>query len=173
MTMKTLILPHSQYKDSFLNMAKSLEAEGHWWGPSIQKIEQDFESYLQKLEDMKHGLNLESNQASGTEFWILHEGQVAGRLKVNDELKDWMKIRGGHIGYGIAASFRNLGLATTALSEALQFAKDKGMKEILMTCDDDNLGSIRVIEKNGGIFKDKVLAEGRDIYTRRFTINLI
>lgn len=169
--MKTLILPNIQYKDAFLIMAKDLDSEGHWWGPPLQKIEQNFQSYLQKLEDMRHGLNLDPNQASGTEFWILHEQQIAGRLKVNDELKDWMKIRGGHIGYGISAPFRNKGLATSALQEALQFAKDKGLNDILMTCDDDNFGSIRVIEKNGGILQDKILAEGRSIITRRYIIH--
>ena len=167
-----LILPSIQYKDSFLEMAKSLNSEGHWWGPDPLIIEKDIKSYLQKLEDMKHGLNLEINQAAGTEFWILYNDQIAGRLKVYHELLDWMKIRGGHIGYVISSPFRKSGLATLALQEALQFAKSRGMTEILMTCDENNIGSIRVIEKNNGILKDKVKAQGRSIYTCRYLILL-
>jgi predicted acetyltransferase len=83
-----------------------------------------------------------------------------------------MKIRGGHIGYGISRPFRKKGLASFALASILEFAKQRGMKDILMTCDEDNIGSIRVIEKNGGILIDKVIAPGRTVVTNRYQITL-
>jgi len=44
----------------------------------------------------------------------------------------------------------------------------------LITCDDDNIGSIKVIENNGGILENKVknsLARG-NVATRRYWINI-
>ncbi|MCT7707108.1 MAG: GNAT family N-acetyltransferase, partial [Lactobacillus iners] len=46
--------------------------------------------------------------------------------------------------------------------------------KVLITCDDDNIGSIKVIENNGGILENKVknsLSRG-NVITRRYWINL-
>ena len=43
-----------------------------------------------------------------------------------------------------------------------------------MTCDDDNIGSSKVIENNGGILENKVENEDGDetFLTRRYWINI-
>jgi predicted acetyltransferase len=56
------------------------------------------------------------------------------------------------------------------LKQALQKAKAFGIHEVLLTCDEDNLGSIKVIEKNGGKLADKITAPGRSIQTCRFIV---
>ena len=64
---------------------------------------------------------------------------------------------GGHIGYAVVPEFRRRGYATTILHLSIQVARDKlGLTRILLTCDDDNIGSIRTIEKNGGILDNIV-----------------
>lgn len=142
-------------------MAKDLKIDGHWYGPDPLEIEKDFEGYLVQVQS-----------SLKTEFWILDGNQIAGRLNLHHELNDELKMRGGHIGYGISTKFRNRGLATKALEEALGVAKEKGFKEILITCDDTNGGSIRVIEKNGGQLLDRIIVPGRTIHTRRYLIKI-
>jgi predicted acetyltransferase len=40
---------------------------------------------------------------------------------------------------------------------SVEIAREKlGIGRILLTCDDDNIGSIRTIEKNGGILENVV-----------------
>jgi len=54
-----------------------------------------------------------------------------------------------------------------------RIAHDKwGLHRILVTCDDDNIGSIRTIEKNGGILENVV--DGPDLAKpiRRYWIEL-
>ncbi len=41
--------------------------------------------------------------------------------------------------------------------EKAGYAREFGISEVLLTCNDDNLHSIRVIEKNGGVLKDRKL----------------
>ncbi len=60
----------------------------------------------------------------------------------------------GHIGYSVRPSARRRGVATAALREALPLASALGIDPVLVTCDDDNLGSARVIEANGGVLED-------------------
>jgi predicted acetyltransferase len=81
---------------------------------------------------------------------------------------------GGHIGYVVVPEFRRQGYATTILRLSLQVARDKcrGTHRILVTCDDDNLGSIRTIEKNGGALEDIVSGPDLDKPKRRYWIDI-
>ena len=44
------------------------------------------------------------------------------------------------------------GYATQALALLLPFCREQGLRRVLITCDDDNLASRRVIEANGGVY---------------------
>jgi hypothetical protein len=58
---------------------------------------------------------------------------------------------------------------------ALMYCKETlNLHKVLITCDDDNIGSIKVIENNGGILENKVqnrLSRG-NVTTRRYWINI-
>jgi predicted acetyltransferase len=64
---------------------------------------------------------------------------------------------GGHIGCVVVPEHRRCGYATAILRLSLQIARDKlCIQRVLVTCDDDNIGSIRTIEKNGGILENVI-----------------
>ncbi|MEY3855926.1 MAG: hypothetical protein RJA45_396, partial [Actinomycetota bacterium] len=48
-------------------------------------------------------------------------------------------------------------------------AKDIGIHRVLITCNDDNIGSMKVIEKHGGVLENKVDENGRLL--RRYWID--
>jgi predicted acetyltransferase len=77
---------------------------------------------------------------------------------------------GGHIGYVVVPEFRRQGYATRLLGLALRIADGElGIPRVLVTCADDNIGSIRAIEKNGGILENTVRGlDGRPL--RRYWI---
>jgi predicted acetyltransferase len=167
-----LILPDLKYKESFMEMARDLHSEGQWYDPAPEALEKNFTSYLKKLEDAKSGLNLNPDEVPNIDFWILDSDTIVGRLRFNYALSESMKIRGGHIGYAISSRFRGKGLATKALNLALGVARQYRLTEVLLTCDETNLGSIRVIMQNGGEFQDQVLAPNRTVLTNRYLIRL-
>ena len=57
---------------------------------------------------------------------------------------------------------------------SLQIAREKchGAHRVLVTCDDDNVGSIRTIEKNGGVLENVVSGQDLDRPKRRYWIEL-
>jgi predicted acetyltransferase len=77
-----------------------------------------------------------------------------GRISIRHELNDFLRAFGGHIGYDTVPSFRGRGIATEMLRQALPVARALGLTEVLITCDDTNAASIRVIEKNGGSLRE-------------------
>ena len=82
---------------------------------------------------------------------------------------------GGNIGYGVRISEWGKGLGTTMLAEALKYAGEVvGLERALITCNDNNIASARVIEKNGGRLQDVItnIVDGVTRRTRRYWINI-
>ena len=78
-------------------------------------------------------------------------GEVSIRHRINSSLERY----GGHIGYGVRYGEWNKGYGTLMLKYALEKAFELGLDKILITCNDDNTGSYRVMEKNGFKLRDK------------------
>lgn len=62
----------------------------------------------------------------------------------------------GHIGYAVVPWKQCRGYATRALALMLPIAAEAGLSRVLLTCDDDNVPSRKVIEANGGSFVAQV-----------------
>ena len=82
------------------------------------------------------------------------DDEVIGFLNLRHELNDWLREEGGHIGYSIRPARRRQGHATRALVHAVRRAGDLGLDRVLVTCDADNMGSRRTIERCGGVLED-------------------
>jgi predicted acetyltransferase len=89
-----------------------------------------------------------------TYLWIVDSESFLGSLAIRHELNDFLLNEGGHIGYSVRPSARCRGHASNALADALPLAKDLGISRVLITCDEDNIGSRATIEKNGGVYED-------------------
>jgi len=105
-----------------------------------------------------------------THFWIAEHGTVFGAISLRHTLTGFLLRAGGHVGYGIRPSARRRGLATWALAEVLPEARALGIGRLLVTCAEDNVGSARTIEKNGGALADVRPTELG--MTRRYWIQL-
>ncbi|WP_279222131.1 GNAT family N-acetyltransferase [Clostridium sp. JN-9] len=64
----------------------------------------------------------------------------------------------------------NKGYGAFMLKLALEKAREMGISKVLITCDDDNLASAKVMEKNDMVLQDKVenIIDGQKIITRRY-----
>jgi predicted acetyltransferase len=118
--------------------------------------EGDFETYVARLSGWPRGLALPEGFAPNTFLVGVVGDKIVGRLSLRHELNDSLRRIGGHVGYGVVASERRKGYATEMLRQSLRHARRLGLGRLLVTCDDDNLGSRRTIEKCGGVPDDVV-----------------
>jgi predicted acetyltransferase len=91
---------------------------------------------------------------TGTYLWMVDEDEVLGRISLRHDLTPWLLEAGGHIGYAVRPTARRRGVATRALGLMLPIAAERGIDPVLVTCDETNVASRKVIEANGGVFED-------------------
>lgn len=91
---------------------------------------------------------------------------------IRHELNDFLLRIGGHIGYTVVPEFRRRGYATEMLRQSLAIARQRfELTRVLVTCDDNNVGSMRTIEKNGGVLENVVTGPDLDTPKRRYWID--
>ena len=132
-----------------------------------------FARYLEVLAEQEHGVNLPLTHVPSTFLFAFAGPRIVGRVAIRHRLNDWLEQVGGHIGYVVVPEFRRQGYATEILRQALHIAREQlGLERVLLTCDDDNVGSIRTIEKNGGVLEDVVGGSAPEKPQRRYWIDL-
>lgn len=123
--------------------------EDPWIGPRAI-AHSDPLAYAMLLRGWAQGDDLPGGWVPSDEFWIVDDDLVLGECGVRHRLTPELWQLGGHIGYIVDPAYRNRGIATLALRECLKVLAAIGVAEALVTCDDTNAASARVIEKCGG-----------------------
>ena len=131
-----------------------------------------FRRYLEVLDEQERGVDLPPGHVPSTFLFAFVEERIVGRVSIRHRLTDALTQVGGHVGYAVVPEFRRRGYATVMLRLALDIARDQlGIDRVMVSCDDDNVGSIRTIERNGGILQDVVTGPSSATPTRRYWID--
>ena len=170
---QTLVLrrPRADEEDEFLRAH-------HATTPEVPYFLHDYEEgmslgrYLEVLQEREQGVNLPSNHVPSTFLFAFAGARIVGRVAIRHSLNEVLQRVGGHIGFAVVPEFRRRGYATAILRLALQVAHDRlGLDRVLVTCDDDNIGSIRTIEHNGGVLENVISGSDLDKPKRRYWID--
>ena len=73
------------------------------------------------------------------------DNYIVGMIDIRHYLNEYLTQVGGHIGYGVRKTERNKGYAKQMLKLALEKCKELKIKKVLITCDEDNIASEKVI----------------------------
>ncbi len=168
-----LVQPSERYRESFLRGLREFREEGlSWWlGPELDTAEQHFGGFVAtKLAD---SVRRAASIVPKTHLWAAAKDEVVGRISIHHELTDALRTEGGHIGYDTVPSFRGRGVATAMLRQALPHARLLGLTAVLLTCDDTNEASIRVIERNGGVLRETRALATTGSLKRYYWISLV
>lgn len=169
--MLKLIHPHTDFLESYAEAIKEdLEIR-----PNTERIFGNPDDIIEKSYNDEHGINLRPGYVKATTFWLVDDKRFIGEIGIRHELTPRLLEYGGHIGYEIRYSECCKGYGSKMLSMVLPYCKNiLGIERLLITCDDDNIGSQRVIENNGGKLENRIanVIERGTVLTRRYWITL-
>ena len=98
------------------------------------------------------------------------DNYIVGMIDIRHYLNEYLTQVGGNIGYSVRKSERNKGYAKQMLKLALEKCKELKIKKVLITCDEDNIASEKVILSANAKFEDIRNVDGEN--KKRFWIDL-
>lgn len=147
-----------------------MAAEGHVFGFGLEPGV-EWAAQLRELDERSRGLNVPEGLVPATFLVAEVDGAIVGRAQIRHELNDFLMREGGHIGYCVLPGHRRRGYATQILRQSLTIIRALGVDRVLVCCDDDNAGSIAVIERCGGELASVTGSIPSEPLTRRYWIN--
>ena len=128
---------------------------------------ENYEEWLKGIEKMRN--NQLPEWVPGTTYFAVYNNnnnKIVGTIQIRYILNETLFKTGGHIGYGVRPSERRKGFATKMLALALDECKKLNIDRVLITCDKDNLGSARTIQKHGGVLENEIVDDDGEILQR-------
>jgi predicted acetyltransferase len=162
-----LVKPSTAYKESFIEAVKEYQATNDddrkdIFELKVDELENDFPLYISNLLSESEGKNLPEGYVPQTTYWLVHNGRFIGRVSIRHTLTDFLLKEGGHIGYDIRPTERNKGYGKNILELVLPKVKQLGIDKVLVTCNETNTASKKIIEANGGVFENALdMVEGK------------
>lgn len=103
-------------------------------------------------------------------YFLVDHDRILGAIHLRFYLNDFLLNHGGHIGYGVHPDERQKGYADLMMTLIRPILEAHDLNRILLTCDEDNIGSNKTIIKHGGVLENQVTFEGK--LTNRYWIDL-
>lgn len=167
-----LVTPSTRYKKSYLQAIE--ESKNETGVTVIRKTNkgQSFEEFVRHTNGQAKGLHLPDGYVPSTEFWLVDNDEFIGWVNIRHTLTEFLHKIGGHIGYWICPAKRNMGYGNKILKLALIETKKIGIHRALITCDDTNIKSRKIIETNGGVLENIVENGINQPLKRRYWITI-
>ena len=132
----------------------------------------DPDAFFDRVARFELGIGLPPDRVRMSQFWLFRGDLILGSSRLRHRLIPVLELDGGHIGYEIRPSERRKGLGSTLLRLTLQKAREIGLSRVLLTAEPTNLGSIGVIQANGGAFADTSISHRTGREMNRYWIKL-
>jgi len=161
-----------QYREAYRESVKQ-NVLGKIKKHNILFIDPDENDVIKVFKDSRDESKLPENYVPSYDYFAVDDDKLVGIIHIRVRLTDNLLRYGGHIGYAINPKYCNKGYGKQWLELALRDYKDLIEDDrILITCDDDNIGSYKIIEANGGVLENKVEnVDGKEKFlTRRYWI---
>jgi predicted acetyltransferase len=158
----------ANYRKEFLKVGDSMDGTG-----ALRDISEPTE-FIKFCVECENPATTPKNLVSATQLLFIRtlDNKLVGMVQVRHYFNDYLEKFGGHIGYSVRHSERRKGYAKKMLKKVLSFCKEIGLKKVLITCKEDNVGSEKTILANGGIYESTVVKPNDNVKMKRFWITL-
>ena len=175
-----LVFPTIAYKEKAIEFINEFheygsEVDGSGSLDNFVKAGKSYESWLEKvMADVDvANVDYEKRVPALTYFYVREEDdKIVGMINIGIAENDFIKAEAGHIGYCIRPTERRKHYATRMLAEGVRVCKILHIHDIVVSCDNDNVGSAKTIMNNGGVLDAEFYSERFNSTIQRYIIKV-
>ena len=168
-----LVKPDLSYADEIIKYKEESLAESSIINGSagLDRLS-SIEIWLQELKKRSCEDTVPKGLVPSSTYLAVREkdNYIVGMIDIRHYLNEYLTQVGGNIGYGVRKTERNKGYAKQMLKLALEKCKELKIKRVLITCDEDNIASEKVILSANAKLEDIRNVDGEN--KKRFWIDL-
>ena len=153
----TLCRPSSRYSRQVMDFREELKKNGNEFdGCAGLEDCVSFEEWIRFEERLK--AKYREGYVPSEVFLAVRESddRLVGIIDYRHPLTDFLMNFGGNIGYSVRPSERQKGYASEMLRMMLEICRSYGEKQVLLTCDRENIASRKTIMANGGMLENEI-----------------
>jgi predicted acetyltransferase len=162
-----LILANHNDLPGFQEMAGEFQASGNNGFAEALRNPRQFMEVV--LADMTEPTVFEGRVPQRV-YWPKVDNLIMGWGDLRPRLTDALRQYGGNLGFAIRPSQRRKGYGTALFRLLIAEAWRMDLRELLVTCDDDNVPSWRIIESSGGVLQSEGISPMDNKKIRRYLI---
>lgn len=125
-------------------------------------------------DNKKWAQNVLKNKSKKNQYLFLarnEQDRLVGLINYKSTLTAYETRMGGHVSYTVHPLYQGKGYAKEMLATLIQWLRDGQITEhILLTVDNDNQASNKVIQANKGKYQNSIILDHKRI--NRYTINI-
>lgn len=172
-----LVEPSILYKESFIEAIREYQAQEVGdrrtsYYRELEELTYGFPTYISRLLAESQGKNMPDGFVAQTTYWLVEGDEFIGRISIRHLLNKELMKMGGHIGFDIRPSKRKMGYGKKILQLALPKAKALKIEKALITCNETNEASKKIIIANGGVLEGRVKQPRGEPIKLRYWIQL-
>lgn len=156
-----LIKPKESFFQEYLNACKeSYENNITEWMPfDPQNYYIWKEKILKTYDNYENGIDIPNGFPRTYTYWCIEQDIFIGEIQIRPFLNEVESRNWGHVAYAVRYSKWNNGYGTKLLKVAITKLQEFNVSEIYIACHKENISSIKVIEKNGGLYQNSLIDE--------------
>lgn len=164
--------PIDIYKDTYLEALDEFQKEGINLSYDKSELNKNFKKFVSKIIELELNPKLGAKEST---YWLIDNNEFIGRISIRHTLTPYLQKYDGNIGFEIRPTKRKLGYGSIILGLGIDKIKSIGIDKIFVMCKDNNIASIKIIEKNGGILLDRyyLKIDGKYNFIRKYIIIVI
>ena len=157
-----------RYRNAFIVSGEPMDGTG-----SLYRMP-DPETWLEQVSDLSRPETTPENWVTTTQYICVrpYDNRLVGMIQLRHSLNEYLEQFGGHVEFSVLPDERNKGYATWMLKNVLRYAKDYAIDRVILAVEPRNTAGKRVINKNNGVFLDKVLDPEYEIELERYSIKI-
>jgi len=150
--------PSIEHKESYIEALKEFHAEGRYMFLKVDRLEDDFEGFLDAIHDGKKDLHKPYadwvEPVPETVLWLTKDDQFIGTLNIRHRLNWHLEKWGGHLNFLIRPSMRGKGFGKKLLQKSIPYIAYLGIDKALITIDPKDEAANKIIKFCGAVYED-------------------